>query len=147
MHWNRVIRTWHLVLILVAVSLGPRVYLLLTTERTPDADECIVGLMALHVSRGERPPVFFYGQHYGGGHVIEALAAVPWFVREGPSAVAVQAVPVVFSVALALLVFFWMGRAMGQGVGFVCALALSFSTPFLKSSFKADGYIETIFLG
>lgn len=147
MHWNRVIRTWHLVLILIAVSLGPRFALLLTTERTPDADECIVGLMAMHISQGERPPVFFYGQHYGGGHVIEALGAAPWFYYVGVNEVAVQAVPVAFSVALVLLVFFWMGRVMGQGAGFVCALSVAFSTPFLKSSFKADGYIETIFLG
>lgn len=145
--WNRVFRPWMLAVLLAVIAAAPRVALLLTTERTPDGDECIVGLMAMHISQGDTPPIFFYGQHYGGGHVLEALAAAPFFSRFGVDALFVQAVPAVFSVLLVLLVFFWMGRSMGWGPGFFCGLVLAFSTPFLKNSFKADGYIETIFMG
>lgn len=141
------IRTWHLVLILIAVSLGPRIFLLLTTERTIDPEESLVGLMAMHISQGERPPIFLYGQHYGGGHVLEAVLAAPYFYFVDVSGVAVQAVPVVFSVATVVVVFLWMGGILGRWAGFACALVLSLSTPFLKFSFKANGYVETIFFG
>ncbi|MEW5946591.1 MAG: hypothetical protein AB1742_10375 [bacterium] len=136
-----------LTLFILSLALAPRVHMLFTVDRYTDADESIVGLMAMHVARGEPPPVFFYGQHYGGGHVIEALAAAPLFRWFGASAAFVQAVPALFSAGVVLIVFFLVSRTSGGGAGFLCALAVCFSTPFLKSSLKADGYVETVFLG
>ncbi|MEW6200996.1 MAG: hypothetical protein AB1546_03410 [bacterium] len=134
-------------LFLLAVAVIPRLIVLLTAETRTDADESIVGLMAIHIARGEGVPIFFYGQHYGGGHVIEALIAALLFRLFGVSSLIVQAIPAVFAAGVILVVFFSLRRCAGGGIAFLAALILAFSTPFLKSSLKADGYIETIFLG
>ena len=131
----------------VLAALVPRLALLWNVERHLDADESIVGLMALHAARDGRLPAFFWGQHYGGGHVIEAaLSAVLFKLGGGPSAALVQIVPMAFSVGLVVLAFAWVREIYGTRTAVWAALALSFSTPLLKSSLKADGYIETMFL-
>lgn len=130
---------------LAVAAAVPRIVMLFTVERYMDADECVVGIMAKHISEGRAHPLFFYGQHYGGGHAIEAWLAAPFFRWFGPSDITIQAVPLLFSIGVVLLVFFIVRRLAGMGAGALSALILSFSTPFLKSSLKADGYIETIF--
>ena len=129
-----------------AVGLVPRLILLARVETRLDADESIVGLMALRAVQHGDIPVFFWGQHYGGGHVIEALLASVFFRIWGPSAAALQMVPALFAVGVVLLVFAYVRDIWGARTAAWAALAVSFSTPFLKSSLKADGYIETIFL-
>lgn len=139
---------WILFATVVLLAAAPRVALMLTAERRLDADESIVGLMAKHIAAGEGVPLFFYGQSYGGGHTIEALAASVWrFVEPGPAAAAVHAAPVVFSILTILIVFYLVRQRFGLKPALMAAVALSFSAPYLKSSLKADGYIETIFLG
>lgn len=129
-----------------ALAFAPRLVLLLTVEKRLDADESVVGLMAKHITEMKGVPLFFYGQHYGGGHVIEAMFASLCFFIAGPSSFAVQLAPALFSVALVMLVFFFTEKLYGSRTAFWAAMLLSVSTPFLKSSVKADGYIETIFL-
>ncbi len=131
---------------LAAAAVLPRAAAMLTVERRLDADESIVGLMAKHIAHGEGVPFFFYGQNYGGGHVIEALFAAPFFKLHGVTEWAVTLAPVLFSLATILMVFFYLKRRYGAGSAFVGAVFLSLSTQYLKSSLKADGYIETIFL-
>ncbi|QOC90533.1 ArnT family glycosyltransferase [Micromonospora craniellae] len=53
-----------------------------------NSDEATMGLAALHISRGEDFPVFFYGQSYMG--TIEAYLAAPMFWVFGPSTVALR---------------------------------------------------------
>ncbi|HPI76180.1 MAG TPA: glycosyltransferase family 39 protein, partial [bacterium] len=132
---------------LVAMAAVPRLAMMATVERRLDADESIVGLMAKHIAAGEGVPFFFYGQHYGGGHVIEALFAAPLFKAFGPSEWAIHLSPVLFSVGIVLLVYIYMQKVYGGKAGLLAAALTAFSTPFLKSSLKADGYVETIFLG
>lgn len=132
---------------LFAVAAAPRVAMMFTVSRRLDADESIVGLMAKHISEGRGVPFFFYGQNYGGGHVIEALFAAPLFRAFGVSEWAVHLAPVVFSVATIFIVYIFVRRLYGVRAGFAAAALLSVSTPYLESSLKADGYIETIFLG
>lgn len=135
----------------VAVSIAVmalilRIHLMQTVETRLDADESIVGLMAKHIATGQEMPLFFYGQHYGGGHVIEALgASIWWKFRDQPSAAAVQSVPVIASVLLVLLVFYYMKLKFFDNLAAILAATiLSISIPFTKSSLKADGYVETI---
>ncbi len=132
---------------LCAVALVPRLLMMFTVERRLDADESIVGLMAKHIAAGEGVPFFFYGQDYGGGHVIEALLAAPVFLLTGTAEWPVLLGPVLFSTATVLLVFVFVRNQLGGRAGFACAALFSFSVPYLKSSLKADGYIETMFLG
>jgi hypothetical protein len=136
--------TW---LSLLAIAAAPRVAMMFTVARRLDADESIVGLMAKHIAHGGGVPYFFYGQNYGGGHVIEALIAAPFIFLAGrPVEWAVHIAPLVFSVATVALVYIYVGRLYGSRTAFAAAVMLSFSTPYLKSSLKSDGYIETIFL-
>jgi len=134
-------------IVLLGIAAAPRVAMLQTVERRLDADESIVGLMAKHIAGGEGVPFFFYGQNYGGGHVLEALLAAPLLALSGmPAEWAVHLPPLIFSVAIIALVFIYAGQLYGKRAGFFTAALLGFSTVFLKSSLKADGYIETIFL-
>jgi 4-amino-4-deoxy-L-arabinose transferase-like glycosyltransferase len=132
---------------LLGIAAAPRAAAMLTVCRRLDADESIVGLMAKHIAAGERIPIFFYGQDYGGGHVIEALLATPLFKLFGPSEWAVHLIPVLFSIAIAALVFVYLRRIYGGRTSFAAASLASLSVQFLRSSLKADGYIETVFLG
>jgi len=133
---------------ILAAALAPRLVMMLTVERYLDADESIVGLMGKHISQGEEIPLFFYGQHYGGGHVIEALPAALWReIKPGPSPGAVHASPVIFSTALVLLAFVFFRSRYGLRAAVLASMLLAYSTPFLESSLKADGYVETIFFG
>ena len=59
-----------------------------------DADEAVVGLMALQIP-GELP-AFYWEQHYLG--TIEAFTAAAVFAVAGPSAAALKLVPAAFSV-------------------------------------------------
>ncbi|MFA6450895.1 MAG: glycosyltransferase family 39 protein [bacterium] len=136
--------TW---LLLLAIAAVPRAAAALTIARRLDADESVVGLMAKHIAAGESVPFFFYGQDYGGGHVIEALLAAPFFKLFGASAWAVHLIPILFSTATILLVYIYIRRLFGGRTALAAAVLLSFSTQYLRSSLKSDGYIETIFLG
>lgn len=127
------------------LGLVPRLLVMARAETRLDADESIVGLMALHAVREGKLTAFFWGQHYGGGHVIEAALASLLFRISGVSAAAVQIVPALFAAGLIVLVFAYAREIYGNRTAFWAAAVLSFSTPFLKSSLKADGYIETIF--
>ena len=132
---------------IAAAAAVPRLVVLRHAETHLDADESIVGLMALHASQGGGLPAFFWGQHYGGGHVIEAaLAAILFKLGGGPSAFLLQIVPALFACGMVALAFAWVREIYGTRTAVWAALAVSFSTPFLKSSLKADGYIETMFL-
>lgn len=132
---------------LLGIAAAPRVAAMLTVCRRLDADESIVGLMAKHITEGEGVPLFFYGQDYGGGHVIEALLAAPLFKLFGPSEWAVHLIPVLFSIAIAAIIFVYARRLYGSRTAFAAVALSSVSVQMLRSSLKADGYIETIFLG
>lgn len=131
--------------LIVIVALSVRVNLMRSVETRLDADESIVGLMSKHIAVGKPIPLFFYGQHYGGGHVIEALGASAWWpILHRPSSFAVQSIPVLCSVLLIFLVFYYMRMKFNLFSASLASLILAFSIPFVKSSLKADGYIETI---
>lgn len=133
--------------LIVFIALVPRLSLLVSAESRLDADESIVGLMAKHISENGKIPLFFYGQHYGGGHVIEAVGAAFWRkFHDKPSSVAVQLVPLLSSLLIILISFWYLRRKFSLATASLGALFLSFSVPFIKSSLKADGYVETILL-
>jgi hypothetical protein len=84
-----------------------KILLLLTSQRAPDADEAIVGLMGLHVSQGISHPLFFYGQTYDAGSGVLAHASAIVFYLAGFSPVSLKAVGfgvwLLVSVAAALI--------------------------------------------
>ncbi|MBA2450060.1 MAG: glycosyltransferase family 39 protein, partial [Chloroflexi bacterium] len=122
-----------------------RLALLLGPYKEIDADEAVVGLMALHIPR--ELPAFFWEQHYLGS--LEAFVAAAAFAVVGPSAAALKSVPAVFSLAFVLLVYLSARRAFGVGPALLAALYLAIPPSFLAVwSVKArGGYAELLALG
>lgn len=130
---------------ITALSLAVRIFFLLTTERTLDMDECVVGVMAKHVAeRGERF-VHYAGSDYGGGHALIAYLAAPLFGIFGPGDVALQSITMLFSILFVIVFMFIVAKMTSPEAGLLSGLLLSFLTPYLKLSFQVDGYIETLF--
>lgn len=111
-----------------------------------EADEAVVGLMALHVLRGERP-VFYWGQPYLGS--LEAFVAAPALALFGPSAVALKAVAGLWSLAFVALAYLTARRVFGPGPALLAALYLALPPAFLAVwSLKArGGYVSVLALG
>ena len=77
--------TWVYLTALAAVTLVSRLPQLLSPNLLLEGDECILGLMAMHLAGGHEFPVFFYGQKYGLS-IVEAPAAALNFVIFGVGA-------------------------------------------------------------
>ncbi|WP_148083471.1 glycosyltransferase family 39 protein [Micromonospora sp. Llam0] len=65
-----------------------RFFALLWSSPPTNSDEAIMGLAAIHISKAENFPAFFYGQDYMG--VLEAYLAAPIFALFGPSVIALR---------------------------------------------------------
>ena len=72
----------YLIYYVLLIALLIRLLLLFNGQRFVDGDEGVVGIMARHITEGSFP-ITRYGQHYGGGHVIEAYLAALLFLLFG----------------------------------------------------------------
>lgn len=138
---------WLIVAVLVTIGAIVRVDFLRATAGVIDADEAIVGLMAKHILEGREIPIFYYGQHYMGS--LEALMASVSFRIFGPSSWALQLVPLVWSLALIVVVFLLGCACGGRVVGRFAALLTAVPPVSLVVwSIKArGGFIELLVLG
>jgi hypothetical protein len=91
-------------LLILALGLGWRVWLLQMEAFRFNSDEAVVGLMALHIAEGQPIPAFYYGQHYLNSN--EALLTAGVFVVFGPSLEALRGAQVLLYV-LVLLSAYW----------------------------------------
>ncbi len=112
-----------------------------------DADEAIVGLMGKHILEGRGVPVFYYGQHYMGS--LEALMASALFRLFGLSTYALQAVPLVWSLLLIVVIYALGCECGGRVVGRIAALltAVPPVTLVVWSAKARGGFIELVVLG
>lgn len=133
--------------LLVVAALLVRLDLLIANQFTIDADEAIVGLMALHISEGASWPVFYYGQHYMGS--LEPLLVGGLFWLFGPSVHSLVVVPLFFSVLLIPLTYLLARSITGRLGALVAALCMALPpTGLVIWSAKArGGFVEVIFLG
>jgi hypothetical protein len=131
--------------LILLVGVGLRFALLRGPYAEIDADEAIVGLMALNIPR--ELPIFFWEQHYLGS--LEAVVAAALFALVGPSNAALKAVPALFSVAFIGLVYASARRAFGPAPALLSALYLAIPPSFFAVwSVKArGGYAELLALG
>src|SRR5262249_13854124 len=90
-----------------------------------DSDQAIVGLMARHLSRFERFPLFYYGLNYILG--IQAWFIAPVFLL-GRSSVGLARLPFV---ALNAAVAVWLIRRLTGGLGLRPAIAFVAVLPFV----------------
>jgi hypothetical protein len=130
---------------ILALALAVRLFLLLGPYSEIDADEAVVGLMALQIP-GELP-AFYWEQHYLG--TIETFAARAVFALIGPSAAALKLVPALFSVAFIWMVYLAARPVFGPAPALLSALYLAVPPSFFAAwSVKArGGYAEALAFG
>lgn len=133
-------------LVILLIALALRLGLLLSPFGEVDADESVVGLMALHILEGERP-AFYWGQPYLGS--LEAYLVAGAFALFGPSNQVLKLVPCAAFLLFIMLVY-WSARGpYGWRIGLASALYLAVPPSFLALwSLKArGGYVELLALG
>lgn len=89
-----------LALLIIGWAVYLRVYLVAQGWPLMDSDEGTMGIMALHIWRGQDFPVFFYGQSYMGS--LEAYLGAAFFSLFGPTLFALR-LGLIFLFALFLL--------------------------------------------
>src|SRR5690242_10203212 len=121
---------------LMAVGLAIRVLVLRLGDEL-SADEALPGLMALHISRGQEAPVFYYGQHYFGAaeaYLVAGLfrlSGVHWWLLFVPAVAASLAItPLVWALARAVA---------GPLAGFLATLLITVPPPPLTRLFVNAG--------
>jgi 4-amino-4-deoxy-L-arabinose transferase-like glycosyltransferase len=135
-------------LALLAVFVPLKLALMMIAQRHLDGDEAVIGVMAMHVARGQDFPFYFWGQHYGGGSALAAyLTALP-FLIVGPSSVAFRLIPMLFSFAAVVLAYRLVQSLHGRLVASVATLLLLTSSALVEWFAKSrGGYVEsTVFL-
>jgi uncharacterized membrane protein len=130
---------------ILIVAFGLRLWLLLGPFSEIDADEAVVGLMAMQMP-GELP-AFYWEQHYLG--TIEPMTAALVFAVMGPSAAALKLVPALYSVAFIGVLYMVARRICGPGVAQMSAMYLAVPPSFFAAwNVKArGGYPEALLLG
>jgi hypothetical protein len=110
-----------------------------------DGDECIVGLMALHLQQGLGVPVFFLGQRYGFS-LLEAGAAALSFEVFGFSVTALKVAQLALWSLGVLFLALSVRRAAGGRAVVVATLLLVFCPAWGRWSLKASGGYVTSFV-
>ncbi|NLF25023.1 MAG: hypothetical protein GX589_05115 [Deltaproteobacteria bacterium] len=138
---------WKLLVLLVLLALMLRLDFLTASNFRIDADEGIVGLMAMHILEGRPIPAFYYGQDYMGS--FEALVAVPVFQGLGVSSAALKSVPLFFSLVFVLLVYLLGFEVGGRKVARLSGLfaAVCPAALVVWSSKARGGFIEVVVIG
>src|SRR5438067_2635953 len=138
--------TWLALGAILALGIALRAWILSGPLGEVEADESVVGLMALHIQAGEFP-AFYWGQPYLGS--LEAYLVAAALALAGPSNLVLKAVPGLAYLAFVLLLFLGARRAFGNRVALLSALYFALPPSFLAFwSVKArGGYVELLALG
>src|SRR3990170_3565645 len=131
----------------LAMAAAVKSALLLTHSVPFNSDEAIVGLMARHILRGERP-TFFYGQAYLGS--LDAWLVAGVFSVFGPSTLGIRLVQ--FGLYLALIATtYWLALRIyrSQWIAGAASLLLAIRTVLvaLYTTVSLGGYGEVLVLG
>jgi hypothetical protein len=137
---------WFVAGLILLAGTALRAWILASPLGEVDADESVVGLMALHIQAGELP-AFYWGQPYLGSLEAYLMAAAFWLA--GPSNLVLKIVPGLVYLGFAVLVFLGARRDYGDGVALSSLAYLALPPSFLALwSIKArGGYVELLALG
>ena len=139
-------RTWPLVAALVAAGCLSRLPQLLSHNLLLEGDECILGLMGMHVAAGREFPWFFYGQKYGLA-IVEAPAAALAFGLFGAGAASLKIAMLAVWLAGVCAYFLAFSRVLGVKRSFCLTLILLLMPAWGAASMKAwSGYITAFTL-
>jgi hypothetical protein len=111
-----------------------------------DADQAVTGLMGAYVLRGEFP-VFFWMQDHAG--VPESYVAAPLFFLFGISRRALDLVPAVGTLALALAVYRSGAVLFGHGAGLLGILFTTVVSAYVAANYTLarSYYVEHLLVG
>jgi hypothetical protein len=138
---DRSVPVWVYLAALAAITVASRLPQLLSPNLLLEGDECILGLMGMHLAQGREFPLFFYGQKYGLS-IVEAPTAALSFLFFGIGAVPLKlAMLAIWFVGVAFY-FLAFSRVLGSARSFWIALLLVLMPAWAASSMKAwSGYI------
>jgi hypothetical protein len=133
--------TWIYLIALAAVAVLSRLPQLLSRNLLLEGDECVLGLMGMHVAQGRDFPVFFYGQKYGLA-IVEAPAAALSFLIAGAGPVSLKiAILAVWIVGVGFY-FLAFAPVLGAARSFLITLLLVLMPAWAAASMKAwSGYV------
>lgn len=140
-HRQIIVRTSIYLAALAAVGLVSRLPQLLSRNLLLEGDECILGLMATHLSQAREFPLFFYGQRYGLA-IVETPAAAVSFLIFGPGAVPLKIA--ILSVWIVGVWFYFLAfsRPLGAARSFAVSMLLVLMPAWAATSMKAwSGYV------
>ena len=138
---HHTVRIWFYISALIAIGVVSRLPQLLSPTLLLDGDECILGLMAKHVSEGREFPIFFYGQAYGLA-VVEAPAAALSFLIFGVGVLPLKTAILALWLAGIVCYFLAFARPLGYARSFCLTLLLLLMPAWAVSSMKAwSGYV------
>ena len=127
--------------VLAVAAVAARLPQLLSPNLLAEGDECLVGLMGMHLARGHDLPLFFYGQTYGLA-VVEASAAAVSFAMFGAGPIALKAAMLAVWIAGAVFYFRAFARVLGAARSFWISLLLVLMPAWAATSMKAwSGYV------
>ena len=133
--------TWQYLSALAAIGLILRLPQLLSPNLLLEGDECILGLMGLHVAQGREFPIFFYGQKYGLS-IVEAPAAAVSFLIAGVGPVPLKLAMLAVWIAGVCFYFLAFSRQLGPTRSFWITLLLVSMPAWAAISMKAwSGYL------
>ncbi|GER83520.1 hypothetical protein KTAU_21570 [Thermogemmatispora aurantia] len=112
-----------------------------------DSEEGTMGLMALHIARGQDWPIFYYGQNYMGAG--EAYVAAVFFHLFSPSLLSLRLAMLVFLLLFALALYQLARLLYGRMVALLSLVLLSLAPRYvLTPEMRAvGGAVETLAFG
>jgi hypothetical protein len=138
---RRSVPTWFYVTALAIVTLVSRLPQLLSRNLLLEGDECILGLMGMHLAQGREFPVFFYGQKYGLS-IVEAPAAASSFLIFGAGPAPLKMAILAIWIAGIAFYFLAFARVLGTARSFWITLLLVLMPAWAATAMKAwSGYV------
>jgi hypothetical protein len=137
----RSVPTWLYLAALAVLTVISRLPQLLSRNLLLEGDECILGLMGMHLAQGREFPIFFYGQKYGLS-IVEAPTAALSFTVFGAGAVPLKIAILAIWIAGVAFYFLAFARVVGTARSFWITLLLVLMPAWAATSMKAwSGYV------
>jgi len=134
--------TWAYLATLAAVAVVARLPQLLSRNLLLEGDECVLGLMAMHLAQGREFPIFFYGQKYGLS-IVETPTAALSFLIFGAGAIPLKLAILALWVVGLSFYFLAFSRPLGYVRSFWITLVLAVMPAWAAASMKAwSGYVS-----
>ena len=136
-----------MILVLTAIAVRLFFFVLALFKLPVSSDEAWVGLMAMHMLKGEFP-IFYWGQTYMGTQ--ESFFDAPLIHIFGVNAFAIRIYPLICSLLFVYFVYKLASRMYNNEVGFITLLLLAVPVPYLamcSAMIPPDNYMATAMLG